>query len=178
MLLEASVSIARSVRTLTSIARTESSLRALDERIRSERCHHEAIALDYSQTERLRSAVRAALALHGPITLLLAWVDEEHAPDAALVLAEEAVRAGLHLSSFHVLGSAAADPTRSLAEQRRPFEALPGLCYHQIVLGFMPLATGSRWLTSVEIAACVAAAIDRGEAESTVGTVRPWSARP
>ena len=178
MLRDASAELARSVAVLTSIARTESSLRALDACVGAEGCIHELVALDYSQTGKLRSAVRDTSARHGPISLLLAWVHEEKAPDAALALAEEAVQFASDLRFFHVLGSMAADPSKSLAEQRRPFEALRRLRYHQIVLGFVPLASGSRWLTNSEISAGVVAAVGRGETESVVGSIRPWSARP
>jgi NAD(P)-dependent dehydrogenase (short-subunit alcohol dehydrogenase family) len=178
MLCDAAVELARSTEFLTSIARTEASLRALDARISKERCRHAWIALDYRDTAMLRTAVRDAVARHGPIEVLLAWVHEEQAPNAVLALAEEALRDANDLHLFHVLGNAAADPSRSLAERRRPFEALPGLRYHQIILGFVQLADGSRWLTNDEISAGVIAAIRRGAAESVVGTVRPWSARP
>ena len=65
-------------------------------------------------------------------------------------LAEEAVRDGTDVSSLRVLGSIAADPRTLPTDRRRLFGSLPGLRYHQIVLGFVSLATGSRWLTNAE----------------------------
>jgi hypothetical protein len=79
---------------------------------------------------------------------------------------------------FHVLGSAADDPSQPDDARRSRFAALSDLVYHEVILGFIVDRGTSRWLTHDEISAGVLAAIDRGAPRSIVGTTRPWSARP
>jgi saccharopine dehydrogenase-like NADP-dependent oxidoreductase len=134
------------------------------------------IALDYRHTDELVRALDQAVAAHGPIELVVAWIHAV-APDAPLVVARAA--AGKHrVDYFHVLGSAADDPSRPDPERRKRFAAVAGLAYHEVILGFVVESGSSRWLTNDEIAAGVLEAIDSGDSRRVVGTTRPWSARP
>lgn len=76
---------------------------------------------------------------------------------------------------FHVVGSAAADPSRI---GDREASALAGARYRRIVLGFVLDGSGSRWLSDDEIASGVLRAIDDDLEDSVVGIVSPWDRRP
>ena len=79
---------------------------------------------------------------------------------------------------LHVLGSAADDPSRPDPERRARFEAIEGVSYQEVILGFMREGAASRWLTDDEIASGVLAAIDRPMPRQIIGVTRPWTARP
>ena len=106
------------------------------------------------------------------VVLAVAWIRSD-APEAALAAARRT--AG---PFFHVLGSAAADPARPDPGRRARFEALPGLAYREVILGFVSEGGRSRWLTDEEISRGVLEAVAAGRPRAVVGVVEPWSARP
>ena len=131
-----------------------------------------ALRLDYSDADRLGDALAGAQDSHGPFDLALGWIHGT-VPEAPRQVIR-ALRVGA--TFWHVLGSAAADPT-AVADDRR-LHPPEGVRYHQVILGFVVEGGRSRWLTNDEISAGVLDAL-RGAARChVVGTVRSWSARP
>ncbi|MHA0034909.1 Rossmann-fold NAD(P)-binding domain-containing protein [Deinococcus sp. PESE-13] len=117
------------------------------------------------------AALRAALASAAPFDRAVVWIHSA-APDAPFVVAE-AVQGPF----FHVLGSAAADPSRPDDGRRTRFAA-QGTDHREIVLGFVREGARSRWLTDAEISAGVWEAVRGDLRRAVVGTVTPWEARP
>lgn len=130
------------------------------------------LALDYRRTGDLRAALERAVEERGPFALAVAWIHPD-APRAPAVVAGF-VRGRL----FHVLGSAAADPSRPDPGRRSRFEGRPGVSYHEVILGFVVEGGRSRWLAEGEIVRGVLEAVASGAPRSVVGTVEPWFARP
>jgi hypothetical protein len=126
------------------------------------------VSVDYRRTGDLE----AALAERAPFTTAVAWIHSD-APEAALVAARF-VRGPF----FHVLSSAEADPSRPDSGRRARFEGIPGITYHEVILGFVRESGRSRWLANSEIARGVLDAVAAARPRVTVGTVEPWSERP
>jgi hypothetical protein len=134
------------------------------------------VAVDYCDAQAFQQALDRLAGDHdGQPTQAIGWIHDEVAPDASLQIAD-------HVEIFwHVLGSAAADPSepRLLADWRgRISRYRPALDYRQIVLGFVMEAQRSRWLTDAEICNGVYDAIRNAQSASIVGTIAPWSRRP
>lgn len=175
MLRQVSLELARRGFTTSVIARSRE---PLDDMARESGGRIDPIALDYRHTDGLVRALDRSVTAHGPIVLVVAWIHAV-APDAPLVVARAAAAGGGHrVDYFHVLGSAADDPSQPDPQRRRRFAAVAGLEYHEVILGFVLEGSSSRWLTDDEIAAGVLESIDRGAPRWIVGTTRPWSARP
>ena len=173
MLSQVSLELARRGYTTSVIARRREPLERLAQESGG-RIH--PMALDYGHADQLASELEEAVRAHGPIELVVAWI-HSNAPEAPLAVARTA--AGGHaVDYFHVLGSAADDPSQPDESRRAGFEAISGLVYHEVILGFAIEDGSSRWLTDEEISTGVLAAIDRREPRWIVGTTRPWSARP
>jgi len=132
-----------------------------------------AAPADWRDGAAFEAALDAAVAARGPFDLALAWIHSDAAPGAAIAAARR-VRGRFLL----VLGSASADPSRPEASRRAEFEALPGVSFHEVVLGFVVEGGRSRWLADAEITRGVLDAIARPGPRSVVGVVTPWSARP
>ena len=177
MLCEASVELARRSESLTSIARTERSLHALREALLPQDVRHDEVAQDYNRVPELQSVIRQAIRKAGPVELLLAWIHDEDGvvPKA---ISEVGSEDGNSLHFVHVVGSAAAAPSRSLADRAAKFSEFQNLFYQQVVLGFHADSGGSRWLSNREVSAGVISAIENGASPYVVGQVRPWNLRP
>ncbi|MHC4821539.1 MAG: Rossmann-fold NAD(P)-binding domain-containing protein [Planctomycetota bacterium] len=130
------------------------------------------LPMDYTDGDQLHGGLRSAVARHGPVDLCVAWIHST-APEAPLDVARY-----VQGRYFHVLGSASADPTSNVTGSRAAFEALGGVDYHEVILGFVRESGGSRWLTNEEICAGVLEAVDAPAARRVVGTVEPWAERP
>ncbi len=100
---------------------------------------------------------------------LVAWI---HGDDTAIL--ELIVSVTKPSRVVHVVGSAWADPSRDIPAPRLP----SGTLYQRAVLGFVPEAWGSRWLTHAEISRGVLDVLDGDRPLTVVGSVEPWSARP
>jgi hypothetical protein len=177
MLRSASLSLARRSGALTSIARTQRSLDALEESIAQLACRSLGIALDYRHTAELQSGVRGAIRDLGPVDLVVAWVHDEAGPVPG-ALVDVALESGEPVQLVQVVGSGAAGPEGSLDGLAKRFEALPQLHYQLVVLGFQRDTAGSRWLTHQEISHGVMAAIDDEHSRYIVGQIEPWALRP
>lgn len=118
-----------------------------------------------------------ALSRGGPVALAVVWL-HANAWGGPLAIASALAVPGRPFRFVHVLGSASADPSRGSEVPRATFEAVEGIAYEEVVLGFVRSRRGSRWLTDDEIAAGVLGAIDRPAPRTIVGTVEPWGERP
>jgi hypothetical protein len=127
---------------------------------------------DWHDLPGLEAVLEGAVAARGPFSLAVAWIHAD-APEAPVAAARR-VRGRF----FQVLGSAAADPSQPDPSRRARFDALPGLAYHEVILGFVVEGGRSRWLTDAEISRGVLDAVAAGLPRFVVGTVEPWSAKP
>ena len=125
------------------------------------------LLLDYRDPD----ALKAALADSGPFDRAVVWIHSV-VPEAPFTVAEV-----VHGPYFHVLGSAAADPSRPGTARQERFHAL-GTDYREVILGFQLTSQGARWLTNAEISAGTWQAIEQDARRFIIGTVEPWSARP
>lgn len=130
------------------------------------------LCVDYGRRADLEAALREAVRARGRFSLAVAWVHAD-APGAA-----ETAAGFVKGPFFHVLGSLEADPARADPGRRSRFAAVPGILYHEVILGFVRVGDRSRWLTDGEISRGVLDAVAAAEPRRIVGTVEPWSARP
>lgn len=135
------------------------------------------IAVDYHRTTELDQGLMCACHRLGPCVLAVVWIHRT-APEAPLVVARHVGSPARPGRFYHVLGSAAADPSRPDPRRKAAFAAFPNLVYHEVILGFVREGGRSRWLTHGEIVAGVVAAFDAGRPRFIVGTVEPWELRP
>jgi hypothetical protein len=174
MLKAASIALAERCVVLTSVARTERSLRALDRAMTNPRVVHHLLALDWTRPAEFLDLLVRHVDRVGRPSRVVAWFHHDSlGPEVAQAIAPD----GGTCDFFQIRGSAAADPS---VDALIPPKTVPkGLSFHQIILGFHVGADGSRWLRHSEICAGVLAAIDRpGDGPDIIGTVTPWSARP
>lgn len=171
MLAQACIELARRCTILTSVARTRRSLEKLDCAVRGAGCTHHMLALDWSSTAEYLDALGTHVRRIGSPSLALAWVhDEGLVPRIAAALAGGDGGPG---AFFHVRSSTAADRSQALTAAMADAAS-----YHEVILGFVPSAAGSRWLTNAEISSGVLAAVDRPAPVTVLGTVEPWHLRP
>lgn len=135
------------------------------------------IAQDYREEARFRKKLAGALDLHGPVGLAVGWIHSPVAgPLGALVDA-----LGVHSHPcrlFHLVGSAAQDPTRFVPGVSEIIDAAPWIRYREVILGFKMDGGRSRWLMDEEIVEGVLDALLEDARRTVIGTVEPWSARP
>jgi hypothetical protein len=134
------------------------------------------LQVDYHDAKTLEAGLRRAIDARGSLSLVIAWIhgSATQAPTAVARIAAE----GGPVRYLHVLGSAADDPSLPDQQRRTEFEAIHGVTYEEVILGFIRAHGVSRWLTDDEISDGVLAAIDDPAPRRIVGVTRPWSARP
>ncbi|MGA9332669.1 MAG: hypothetical protein WBV39_00130 [Rudaea sp.] len=175
MLAAVSRALADRCKVLTSVARTEESLRKLDKAIANANCEHCLLALDWSDPDGFVDALAEHVHRIGPPALVLAWLhDDELGPGLAKSLAPTDIPCDF----FQVRGSASANPAQRAASFLLDRDIPGTINYHQIILGFHLCGDGSRWLHDSEISAGVLRAIDNPRSVTIVGSVAPWSSRP
>ncbi|MGH8127403.1 MAG: hypothetical protein ACRETC_03415 [Gammaproteobacteria bacterium] len=175
MLAAASKALADRCRMLTSVARTERSLRELDESIENAECEHNLLALDWSEPRTFLNALTEHVKHLAPPTLVLAWLHkDELGPKVATALASKNTQCDF----FQVRGSAAANPAQHVDSFSQDYDIPKTINYHQIILGFHRDDGGSRWLSNAEISTGVLFAIDNPKPITIVGSVAPWSSHP
>jgi NAD(P)-dependent dehydrogenase (short-subunit alcohol dehydrogenase family) len=130
------------------------------------------VAADYGEDAAFAAALDAAVAARGPFALAVLWI---HGDREAPI---DAVAARTRGRLFHVLGSAAADPSLPDPRRRERWGSRADLSYHEVILGFVAEGGRSRWLGDAEIAGGVLKALAAGAPRRIVGTVAPWPARP
>ncbi len=172
MLRAASVELASRSRTMTSVARTERSLAAVNALLSASSALHHMLALDWSKPEEFLHSLRQHLVRTERPDLVVAWIhdDELAIRVAGLVATQAACR------FFHVVGSAGSDPSLIAANLRQRLPPSTAT-YHQVILGHVRANGGTRWLTNEEISAGVLSAIARAEPEYIVGTIQPGPPR-
>ncbi|GLR14679.1 short-chain dehydrogenase [Chitinimonas prasina] len=168
MLAEATAYLCLHASAVTSFSRAPATLHGQSDRLIP-------IRADYSCVYEFNRTVSEVIDQYGPPSLVLAWF---HDDEPALRFAKQLATLDSPFAFFHVLGSASANPGMSIEEQRRPFEGLAGITYHQVVLGFQYQDAKSRWLTHREIATGVIEAIQVRQPLRIVGHVTPWADRP
>ena len=169
MLRAASVKLASRSRTMTSVARTERSLAAVNALLSAASAVHHMLALDWNRPEEFLHSLRQHLVRTERPDLVIAWIhdDELAIRVAGLVATQPACR------FFHVVGSARSDPSLIAATLR---QRLPSnFTYHQVILGSVRAGRDTRWLTNDEISAGLLDAIACAEPEYVVGTIQPSS---
>ena len=172
MLRAASVELASCSLIMTSVARTERSLAAVNALLSASSALHHMLPLDWSKPEEFLHSLWQHLVRTEQPDLVVVWIhnDELAIRVADLVATQPACRL------FHVVGSAGADPSlmaATLRQRQPPSTAI----YHQVILGRVRASEGTRWLTNEEISAGVLDAIARAEPEYIVGTMQPWPSR-
>lgn len=174
MLREAAVALAGRCRVMTSVARTQASLRAIDAAIHGADCAHHTLSADWSHPEAFVDAVATHVREAGAPDLVLAWLhDDALGPQLAQALAPT----DMACAFFQVRGSAAADPSEDAGRLLASHNIPATVGYHQVILGFHLDEDGSRWLRDSEICTGVLAAIDHPQSVTIVGTTTPWSDR-
>jgi len=174
MLAGASRFIASHADTTSLLARTDASLSSLRHSL-PDTLKVATAAVDYRSEQAFSEAVHGRVEQAGVPDIVLAWIHPERPAQA---LAAQLASYSQPLRFFHVLGSASASPATSLLRRRMHYDALQGLSYHQIVLGFICNERGSRWLHHEEIADGTIQAVQSGASRYVVGVVEPWDARP
>jgi hypothetical protein len=149
---------------VTVMARREAKVRAIDPRI-------EAAICDYND----EASFTVVLARLSTPDLVIGWLHGK-LPSQRRALAQS-LRVGGRF--VQVLGSAHGDPKRPdrLAAMRQAAGDLD-ISYQAVVLGFVAERGTARWLTDEEISTGVYSAVQSGAAQTIVGTVSPWDARP
>jgi hypothetical protein len=171
MLAEACLWLVQQGYHVSVIGRSKKRLQTLADRAGGP-AHLTPISLDYRRDAQLQAAVTEAIAEHGPVDLVLAWIHST-APQALDIVAAEVER---HSPGawrlFQVRGSNA-----YLEKDARP--QLPARClYRKVILGFVLEGEGSRWLTHEEIAGGVIEAMQGDKELHIVATCEPWAKRP
>ena len=175
MLSGATYELALKTNTLTCMASTARSLKVIEGGLDRHGPTYHPLQIDYTDTQQFMDEIKQTWKKQ-PFSLVLAWFHNSGSESLRQLLNyldQQPEQTGF----YHVMGSAAADPTK----ENIPFVPNPkyGLRYHQIILGFHITSDGrSRWLHHGEINNGVLEAIRSGRQRTIVGTVEPWSARP
>ncbi len=174
MLQQTTFDLAQQTSNLTAIARTQSSLTRLAGWFDPHGPNYFPQAINYNDDSAFMTAVEQAWQ-RDRFDLVLAWFHDsgEHSLKQLLTfLANQ----NHPTQFFHVMGSAAADPSQNAAQFEPNTNGV--FSYHQVILGFKIENGRSRWLYNHEISAGVTEAIQQQSPRFIVGTVEPWTARP
>ena len=175
MLKDASIALASSTTILTSVARTTRSLKALDSSLTAFDGTHHLVQLNWGERRHFLDTLSAHINEVGIPSLVVAWLhDDSLGPEVARLCSSP----NTHCHFFQVCGSSAADPSTNTNQFAPRFDTLPGITFHQIILGFMKTPSGSRWLRNSEISEGVLRATREAAPLSVVGIVEPWDERP
>ena len=168
MLLHASIAIARTSAVFTAVAKTSDSLDSLEQALgHSPAAARHYLRLDWDQPSEFLSALSSHVERVGPPSFVLAWL---HDMTLGPPLARAVSGKGTGCEFFQVLGSGAASPGNGAAALREEMQQQGRIAYHQVVLGFVQEAGGSRWLNDDEISAGVLQATALRRPVHTVGT--------
>lgn len=175
MLKQASVTLATSTHILTSVARTKTSLEAMGAALAGFNGTHHRLQLDWDHRHDFLDSLSAHIQRIGTPSLVIAWLHNDLlGPEVARLVSS---KNGL-CDFFQVRGSSGAESPDGIQEFAKLFDGLPGVSFHQIILGFVKTSSGSRWLRNSEISEGVLGAVDSGAPLSIVGVVEPWEDRP
>ncbi|MGI8314271.1 short-chain dehydrogenase [Halobacillus mangrovi] len=171
MLSDCCVQLAKQGYQLSIVARNEEKMDRIKKKI-DPVSKMTKLLVDYTEEDKLQTAIRKAIQIHGPVSLVVSWIHST-APKAAQVLIDEVALSEKPFRFFHILGSSS-DPIAYKESLSLPSQGH----YRTVLLGFVKEKGGSRWLTHSEISNGVAEAIEQDEPFCTVGEVEPWEERP
>lgn len=175
MLTDAAVALASTTSILTSVARTQTSLKALDAKLKDFAGTHHLVQLNWANRSHFLDSLSAHIKQVGIPSRVVAWLhDDDFGPEVARLCSSQTQPCDF----FQVRGSTAADPYIEATRFTARFDSLHGVTFHQVILGFIRTTTGSRWLRNSEISAGVLRATQARDRLSIVGVVEPWEARP
>ena len=175
MLADASVALASTTEILSSVARTQTSLKALDGKLKNFSGTHHLLQLNWANRSHFLNSLSAHIKEVGIPSLVVAWLhDDDFGPEVARLCGSQTQ----HCDFFQVRGSSAADPHIQATQFAARFDSLDGVTFHQVILGFIRTSSGSCWLRNSEISAGVLRATQAGDRLSIVGVVEPWEERP
>jgi len=177
MLRGVSMALAREGYVVSVIGRSIEKLTALIKKAQVLPGEINGISVDYNKGKKLEEALRMAVASFGPIELAVIWIHNS-APDAPVAIAKYINNSGSGCRYIHILGSSAADPSKSDVRRKALFLPLTNINYQEVILGFKVARDGSRWLTNDEISFGVLESIKENKDSFVVGTVKPWEKRP
>jgi hypothetical protein len=167
--------LAMSTLNLTSVARTKTSLAALDAALPRANVTHHHVQLDWSRRREFLDSLSAHIERVGPPSLVVAWLhDDLLGPEVARVINSQSTQCDF----FQVRGSSGAESPASTQNFAEHFKDLPSISFYQVILGFIKTSSGSRWLRNSEISQGVLRAVESRAALSIVGVVEPWDDRP
>lgn len=166
MLHAASVNLAQRADRLSSVARTETSLRRLASALKPGSGLHHPLPLDWSEPDQFLEGIRDHMKRTEPPDLVVAWI---HDNDVAMRLVLQMAEGTMSPRFFHIIGSASADPSH-IADRcaSRVPSSMRG-SYHQVILGAREEDGRARWLTDEEISDEVLKAIDTRQPRLLVG---------
>lgn len=168
MLKDASVALASKTTILSSVARTKSSLNALDAHLKDFAGTHHLLQLNWANRSDFLDSLSTHINNIGIPSLVVAWL---HNDDLGLDVARLCTSQNKHCDFFQVRGSMAADSHADATQFAAQFDSLQGVTFHQVILGFVRTTSGSRWLQNSEISEGVLRATKKGDRLSIVGVV-------
>ncbi|MEM8863130.1 MAG: hypothetical protein AAGD96_32875 [Chloroflexota bacterium] len=174
MLSSATFDLALKTNQLTCIARTRASLLQLKGGLDPHGPTYEWIACDYANSDQFMAEIERVWRRR-PFDLVVVWMHRS-GDESLNRLQQFLVDQNRELAFYHVLGSAAADPSK----QNDQFKSRGwgAVSYYEVVLGFKIENGRSRWLHHGEISRGLLDAISSSQERFIVGTVEPWEERP
>lgn len=128
----------------------------------------------WDDEESLEAAMDCAIVDYGLPADVICWA---HRFEYGLSFARLIKARTRQFRFFHVLGSAAHDPTDP--DRLKGFKAqMAGIDWRPIILGFVREGAHSRWLEHKEISSGVIAAMAEDKTLHVIGETRPWKDRP
>jgi len=174
MLAQATQALAARCDVLTLVARTERSLRSLDDALATSGVTRHLLRLDWSDPRAFVGTLEEHVDRVGAPALVVAWLhDDTLGPAVARAVARDP-----GCDFLQVRGSSAASPSADTGAIARDPRIPAQARYRQVILGFVVTEGRSRWLSHHEISEGTLQAVDHPQAVTVVGTVEPWDRRP
>jgi hypothetical protein len=174
MLRLASLELMKRSEMVTSVARTRSSLWALDALCPPGGARHRLVIADWSRPKAFIGAVRSHVLQFGHPELAVVWT---HEPGLAIELMSTISGPSGRCLFLHLIGNRVGNPLAEAFAWRERHPEPPGPHYRQVVLGYERGRAGWRWLTHDEICEGVLEAIEAQVPRFIVGRVSPWPPR-
>lgn len=125
---------------------------------------------NWREPSSLADGIRATVQDRRARTVIV-WV---HDPHRFAVMESIEAEVAADATVLHVWGSAGQDPRRLVPR----LDPVDRRSVRHVVLGYVPLGAGARWLTDVEISTAVLRALDTDERITVAGRIEPWHRRP
>jgi hypothetical protein len=138
MLTDAAVALASTTSILTSVARTQTSLKALDAKLKDFAGTHHLVQLNWANRSHFLDSLSAHIKQVGIPSRVVAWLhDDDFGPEVARLCSSQTQPCDF----FQVRGSTAADPYIEATRFTARFDSLHGVTFHQVILGFIRYAS-------------------------------------